>query len=125
MATVTPQSLAALKQAGKRFVCLTAYDSTFAKVVDEAGIETILVGDSLGMVLQGHDSTVPVTISDMAYHVGCVARACKQALVIGDLPFMSYATTEQTLTSATALMAAGAHMVKLEGGTWLCPTVEA
>ena len=102
---------------------LTAYDYPWAKLLDEAGVPLILVGDSLGMVLQGHDSTIPVTIDDMSYHTECVCRAAPQSLVIADLPFMSYTTPEQAMASATQLMQAGAQMVKMEGGTWLSDTI--
>lgn len=109
---------------GEKIAMLTAYDAAFARVVDEAGVDCILVGDSLGMVLQGRDTTVPVTLEHMAYHTGCVARGNRTAWVIGDLPFGSYAASrEQALHSATALMQAGAHMVKLEGGGWTPETV--
>jgi 3-methyl-2-oxobutanoate hydroxymethyltransferase len=84
----------------------------------------MLVGDSLGMVLQGHDSTIPVTIDDMAYHTTCVARGNVGAMVIGDMPFMSYTTAEQALENATILMQAGAQMVKMEGGTWLSESIQ-
>jgi 3-methyl-2-oxobutanoate hydroxymethyltransferase len=123
MAQVTVKTLATLKQSGEKFCCITAYDATFARLVSEAGAETILVGDSLGMVLQGHDSTLPVTIDDMAYHTSCVARGNRGALLIADLPFMSYATPTQTMESATRLMQAGAQMVKMEGGTWLSESI--
>src|SRR6056297_3193442 len=119
MGKITISTLDRMKEAGEKFVCITAYDATFARLVNEAGAETILVGDSLGMVLQGHDSTIPVTVDDMAYHTACVARAGGDALVIADLPFMSYDRLENALDSATALMQAGAQMVKLEGGVWL------
>ncbi|MBP8926079.1 MAG: 3-methyl-2-oxobutanoate hydroxymethyltransferase, partial [Pseudomonadales bacterium] len=76
-----------MKREQRRFVCVTAYDASFARIAANAGIEAILVGDSLGMVLQGHDSTIPVTIADMAYHIRCVARGATSALVIGDMPF--------------------------------------
>jgi 3-methyl-2-oxobutanoate hydroxymethyltransferase len=103
---------------------LTCYDSTFARVLDEAGVDCLLVGDSLGMVLQGQDSTVPVTLEQMVHHTGCVARGNRTAWVIGDLPFGSYQESrEQALRSATALMQAGARMVKLEGGGWTTDTV--
>jgi 3-methyl-2-oxobutanoate hydroxymethyltransferase len=108
-----------MKEAGEKFCCITAYDATFARLISEAGAETMLVGDSLGMVLQGHDSTIPVTVEDMAYHTACVARGNVNSLVIADMPFMSYATPDQALENAAALMQAGAHMVKMEGGTWL------
>jgi 3-methyl-2-oxobutanoate hydroxymethyltransferase len=113
------------KIAGERFAVLTAYDATFARLVSDAGVEVILVGDSLGMVLQGHDSTLPVTLADMAYHVAAVARGNSDALVIADLPFGSYSTTTQTLDSAAALMRAGGHVVKLEGGQWLLESIRA
>src|SRR5205085_2478091 len=102
----------------------TCYDSTFARVLDEAGVDCLLVGDSLGMVLQGQDSTVPVTLEQMVHHTQCVARGNRTAWVIGDLPFGSYQESrEQALRSATALMQAGARMVKLEGGGWTTDTV--
>jgi len=123
MAKVTISTLDKMKDAGERFVCITAYDATFARVVSEAGAETILVGDSLGMVLQGHDSTIPVTMEHMAYHTECVCRAAPEALVIADMPFMSYTTPEQAMSNATRLMQAGAQMVKMEGGTWLSSTI--
>ena len=125
MSTVTVNTLQALKEAGEKFVCITAYDATFARLVSEAGAETMLVGDSLGMVLQGHDSTIPVTLDDMAYHTACVARGNVNSLIMSDLPFMAYATVEQTLGNATELMQAGAHMVKMEGGTWLSESIHA
>jgi 3-methyl-2-oxobutanoate hydroxymethyltransferase len=106
---------------------LTAYDATFARVAAEAGIEAILVGDSLGMVLQGHASTLPVTVADMAYHVAAVARGNSQgdngALIIGDLPFGAYSTPAQTLDNAAVLMRAGSHVVKVEGGQWLAESI--
>lgn len=103
---------------------LTCYDATFARVLDDAGVDCLLVGDSLGMVLQGEASTLPVTLADMAYHTRCVARGNRSAWVIGDLPFGSYQRSrEQAMASAAALMAAGAHMVKLEGGGWTTETV--
>ncbi|MCL4115628.1 UNVERIFIED_CONTAM: hypothetical protein GTU68_056379 [Idotea baltica] len=102
---------------------LTCYDAIFAHTASKAGVEILLVGDSLGMVLQGNDSTVPVSIEDMAYHTQCVSRGNKGALVLGDLPFMSYATASQALESAAMLMQAGAHMIKMEGGQWLAESV--
>jgi 3-methyl-2-oxobutanoate hydroxymethyltransferase len=124
MGKVTVNTLQALKEKGEKFCCITAYDATFSRLISEAGAETMLVGDSLGMVLQGYDSTIPVTIEDMAYHTACVARGNTGAMVIGDLPFMSYTTPEQTLENATALMQAGAQMVKMEGGTWLSDSIQ-
>jgi len=123
MGKVTISTLNQMKKAGEKFVCITAYDATFARLVSEAGAETILVGDSLGMVLQGYDSTIPVTVDDMAYHTECVCRAAPHSLVIADMPFMSYTTPEQTMANATALMQAGAQMVKMEGGTWLSDSI--
>ena len=103
---------------------LTCYDATFARVLDDAGVEMLLVGDSLGMVLQGKSSTVPVTLGEMAYHVAAVAAGNKTAWVIGDLPFASYQqSTAQAMASAAELMRAGAQMVKLEGGGWTAETV--
>jgi 3-methyl-2-oxobutanoate hydroxymethyltransferase len=123
MGKVTVSTLDKMKKAGEKFVCITAYDATFARIISEAGAETILVGDSLGMVLQGHDSTIQVTVDDMAYHTECVCRAAPDSLVIADMPFMSYTTPEQTMHNATALMQAGAQMVKMEGGTWLSDSI--
>jgi len=124
MAKVTVNTLQALKESGEKFCCITAYDATFARLVSEAGAETMLVGDSLGMVLQGHDSTIPVTVEHMAYHTANVARGTTGAMVIADMPFMSYTTAEQTLATATTLMQAGAQMVKMEGGTWLSESIQ-
>ena len=115
----TLTTLLKLKRGGEKFVCLTAYDACFATILSEAGVEVILVGDSLGMVLQGHDSTLPVTMDDMVYHMQCVKRGNRGSLLMADLPFMSYASESQTLENAAALMRAGAHVVKLEGGAWI------
>ena len=123
MSRITAQSLRELKQQGEKFVCVTAYDASFAAVIASAGVETMLVGDSLGMVLQGHRDTLPVTIEHMVYHVQAVSRGNGDSLILGDLPFMSYATSEQTLDNAAKLMRAGAHMVKLEGGAWLSDSI--
>ena len=124
MADVTLTTLRTLKQNGEKIVMLTSYDATFAAAACAAGVEVLLVGDSLGNVLQGHDSTLPVSVADMAYHTACVKRGNRGALILSDLPFMSYATLGQALESSAALMRAGAHMVKLEGGAWLCETVQ-
>jgi 3-methyl-2-oxobutanoate hydroxymethyltransferase len=123
MAKVTISTLQKYKANGEKFACVTAYDASFARLVANAGAEVILIGDSLGMVVQGHDNTIPVRLEDMAYHTACVARGATRALVMADLPFMSYATPEQTLHNAAALMRAGAQMVKLEGGTWLSESI--
>ena len=88
--STTLNSLIRMKQQGEKFACLTAYDACFARLLDEAGVEVILVGDSLGMVLQGHDSTLPVTMADMIYHMQCVKRGNQNAFLIADMPFMSY-----------------------------------
>lgn len=114
---ITVNTLREMKIKGEKFACLTAYDASLAHVVDAAGVEVILVGDSLGMVVQGHTSTLPVTMNDMVYHSACVARGRSRALLMTDMPFMSYATAEQALHNASRLMQeGGAHMVKLEGG---------
>ncbi|MCM2330623.1 3-methyl-2-oxobutanoate hydroxymethyltransferase [Geopseudomonas sagittaria] len=123
MADVTLTTLRGLKQNGEKIVMLTCYDATFAAAACAAGVEVLLIGDSLGNVLQGHDSTLPVSVADMAYHTACVKRGNQGALILADLPFMSYATLEQALDSSAALMRAGAHMVKLEGGAWLADSV--
>jgi 3-methyl-2-oxobutanoate hydroxymethyltransferase len=102
---------------------LTCYDATFAHACNEAGVEVLLVGDSLGMVLQGHDSTLPVTTAEMAYHTACVKRGNSDALILADLPFMANATLEQTMTNSAMLMQAGAHMIKVEGQLWLAESI--
>ncbi|WP_250656488.1 3-methyl-2-oxobutanoate hydroxymethyltransferase [Alkalimarinus coralli] len=119
----TIQSLKACKEAGEKFAVITSYDATFSHVVASAGVEVILVGDSLGMVLQGHDSTLPVTMEQMIYHTEAVKRGNQGALIMADMPFMSYATPEQALENAALLMQAGAHLIKIEGGDWLCETI--
>ncbi len=119
MAAITLHSLQELKKQGEKFACITAYDALFTKLFCKAGVEVILTGDSLGMVLQGHDSTIPVTMDDMVYHMECVKRGNQGALLIADLPFMSYASEDQTLENAARLMRAGAHVIKLEGGAWI------
>lgn len=116
MPKVTAASLKLAKQRGEKFTCLTAYDATFAALFDKAGIDVLLVGDSLGMVIQGHDSTIPVTLDEITYHCRAVATARPRALVMADMPFMSFATVDQALASAACLMQrGGAEMVKLEG----------
>tara|TARA_R110000751_G_scaffold5285_4_gene24323 strand:+ start:748 stop:1539 length:792 start_codon:yes stop_codon:yes gene_type:complete len=119
MKTVTLSTLQAYKQAGETFSCLTAYDASFAHAASQAGIDVLLVGDSLGMVLQGHNSTLPVTIEDIVYHTRCAARGKGHSLLMVDLPFMSNATTERLLQDAAAVMRAGAELVKLEGEAWM------
>lgn len=121
--SVTIRTLQRCKAEGRKFSMLTAYDACFARQVSEAGVDAILVGDSLGMVLQGNDSTVPVSVSDMVYHTRCVARGNQGSLILSDMPFMGAATLESALTNARALMQAGAHVVKLEGSDWLAETI--
>ena len=121
---VTTGVLQKMRQEGDRITMLTCTDASFAALLDAAGVDTFLVGDSLGMTIQGHDSTLPVTIDDMVYHTRIVARGTKRALVIGDLPFGSYQQSPQkAFETAARLMSAGAHMVKLEGGEVMAETV--
>ena len=126
-AAAKPLSLldfARMKRQGEKIVCLTAYDASFSAVLDRAGVDVILVGDSLGMVIQGHRTTLPVTVGDMVYHSRCVARGKERAFLVADLPFMSYATLERAIGSATRLLQEGAaQMVKLEGGRQFGDTV--
>jgi 3-methyl-2-oxobutanoate hydroxymethyltransferase len=119
MKTVTLSTLKNLKRAGEPFSCLTAYDASFAHAAGEAGIEVLLVGDSLGMVLQGHASTIPVTLDDICYHTRCAARGKTTSLLMVDLPFMSNASLERLLEDGGALMRAGAELVKVEGEAWM------
>jgi 3-methyl-2-oxobutanoate hydroxymethyltransferase len=124
MPRLTLTELGALHARGEKLVMLTCYDASFAALCDEAGVELLLVGDSLGMVVQGHDTTLPVALDEVAYHTACVARGARRGLVIADLPFGSYqASREQAFASAARLMAAGAQMVKLEGGRAMLDTV--
>ena len=115
---ITITKLLAMHAEGEKITMLTAYDSTMSALLNRCGIEVILVGDSLGNVIQGHSSTTPVTVEQVAYHTECVARANTHAFVIADLPFASYGDPVQALDSAATLMRAGADMVKLEGGDW-------
>ena len=123
MSKITSSTLLKFKQEGKKFTSLTAYDASFASAFDAEGVDVLLVGDSMGMVLQGHDDTLPVSVEDIAYHTRCVRRGIQRALLISDMPFMSYATPEQAMINAATLMQAGANMVKVEGGHWLLETV--
>ena len=123
MKKVTVSSLLAKKQAGEKITALTAYDASFAKMFDEQGIDVMLIGDSLGMVLKGDDDTLAVTVENIAYHTQSVRRGTDRAFVIADMPFMSYANPNATYENAAKLMAAGASMVKLEGGTWLAESI--
>lgn len=121
---ITQVQLAELRARGEPIAVLTCYDASYATLLDDVGIECLLIGDSLGMVVQGHRSTLPVTLDEVAYHVGCVARGSLYAWVIADMPFATYQTgVDAAFANAARLMQAGAHMVKLEGGEWLAPTV--
>ncbi|MHB8741625.1 MAG: 3-methyl-2-oxobutanoate hydroxymethyltransferase [Sulfuricaulis sp.] len=126
MKTVTLATLKDMKRQGEKSTCLTAYDYSFASLLDKAGIDMILVGDSLGMVMQGHDTTLPVSVADMVYHSRCVARGVNRALIIVDMPFLSYQESPQhALASAGRLMQkGGAQVVKLEGGATMAATVQ-
>lgn len=125
MRKITITQLEDMKQRGEKITMLTAYDASFAHLASSNGTDSLLIGDSLGNVILGHDSTVPVTMDDMLHHTAAVARGNQGSFLIADLPYMSYATREQTLGNAARLMQAGAHMVKLEGGAWLSETVAA
>jgi 3-methyl-2-oxobutanoate hydroxymethyltransferase len=120
---VTISKLQEMRQAGEKIAVLTAYDASFAALMDQAGVDVILIGDSLGNIVQGESSTLPVTIEHMVYHTSCVAKGQQSAFLIADMPFGSYSTPEQAMLNAAELMRAGAHMVKLEGGAWLAETV--
>lgn len=122
---MTLSRLREMKQAGEKIAMLTAYDASFAALLDQAGVDVLLIGDSLGMVIQGHDTTLPVSVDDVVYHTRAVANGTHHALLIADMPFMSYATPTQALASAARLMQeGGAHMVKLEGGAVQVETVQ-
>ena len=123
MKTTTISNLNAMKVAGDKFAVITAYDYTFSRLIETAGIEVTLVGDSLGNVIQGRDSTIPVSVDEMAYHTEIVKRGNSRTLLMTDMPFMSYASESQALDNAAILMQAGAQMVKLEGGEWLAETI--
>jgi 3-methyl-2-oxobutanoate hydroxymethyltransferase len=121
---VTLHRLREMHAQGEPIAMLTCYDASFARVLDDAGVDSLLVGDSLGMVVQGRTSTLPVTLEETAYHLACVARGNRHAWLIGDLPFGSYQQSPaQAMQSAMTLMQAGAQMVKLEGGGWTNETV--
>lgn len=124
MSRITTSTLRKMKQAGEKITCLTAYDASFAQILAEEGVEILLVGDSLGMILQGQDSTLPVKLDEMIYHTRMVRAASQDTLVMADLPFMTYINPMQALASAGRLMKeGGAHMVKLEGGAPMVETV--
>lgn len=121
---VSIPGLIAMREKGEKITMLTAYDASFASLMDRCGVEILLIGDSLGMVCQGHDSTLPVTLQDVAYHTAAVARGNQKALIVADMPFGTYGTPEAAFNSAVQLVQAGAQMVKLEGGHWLAPTIK-
>ncbi len=124
MTRVTIKALQKLRDDGVKIAVLTCYDASFAATLDAAGLDSLLIGDSLGMVLQGHDTTLPVTLADMAYHTRCVARGSKRSFLVTDMPFGSYQESpQQAFRGAAELMAAGAQMVKLEGGAEFADTI--
>ncbi len=121
---ITLSTLKAMRERDEKIAVLTCYDASFARVLDAAEVDVLLVGDSLGMVIQGHSSTLPVKLVEMSYHTRCVAAGTERAFIVADLPFGSYQPSpERAYTSAARLMAAGAHMVKLEGGAVMLDTV--
>ncbi len=124
-AKVTPNSIRAMKAARQRIAALTAYDYPMARLLDEAGVPVLLVGDSLGMVVLGYPDTTHVTLAEMEHHIRAVARARPRALLVGDLPYHSYETPEQAIASAQRLAAAGAEAVKAEGGRDILPQIRA
>ena len=121
---ITLPHLNELKQRGEKFVCLTAYDYSFARLLERAGVELILVGDSLGMVIQGHATTLPVTVGDIEYHAKAVSRGLDKTMLMVDMPFGSLNSQQQALDNASRLMKSGAQIVKLEGGITQIKTVE-
>lgn len=123
MPDITLTHLQKMKQRGEKIAMLTCYDATFAHESSRAGVDMLLIGDTLGMILQGHDSTLPVTLDDKAYHTASVKSGNGGSFIIADLSFMTYASPEQALQSSARLMQAGAQMVKLEAGEWLCESV--
>jgi len=121
---LTVPALVQMANGNEKIAMLTAYDATLAAAADRAGVDVLLVGDSLGMVIQGHASTLPVGLDDMLYHTRCVCAARTRALVVADLPFGTYqGGIEAAYAASAAVLKAGASMVKLEGGAWLAPTV--
>jgi len=122
---ITVSHLQKMKQQAEKITCLTAYDASFADTLSQAGIEVLLVGDTLGMVVAGHTTTIPVTMQDMVYHIHNVARAKPTSLILADMPFMAYHNTDIALKNAIKLMQAGGEMIKMEGGAWLTPIVQA
>lgn len=123
MSKMTLIKLKKMKSYGEKIAMMTCYDATFAHECSIAGIDILLVGDTLGMILQGHDSTLSVTLNDMVYHTASVKRGNSGSFIIADLSFMTYSSVEDALKSSGRLMQVGAQMVKLEGGEWLCESV--
>ncbi len=124
MSKITISALDRMKSAGEKIAVITSYDASFTRQIEQAGMDVILVGDSLGMVVQGHESALPVTVADMVYHTANVMRVSERSMVIADMPFMSHGTPEQALDTAGRLMKeGGAHMVKIEGGAPQLETV--
>ncbi len=122
--TISLATIRSMKDRDEKFTCLTAYDASFTILLENSGIDVLLVGDSLGMVIQGRETTLPVTIDEMIYHTACVSRARKRTLIIADMPFMSDAEPTQALTNAARLMGEGwAHIVKIEGGLVMADTI--
>lgn len=122
---ITRNTIQKMYQNGEKIAILTCYDACFATLIENAGIDILLVGDSLGNVLQGNDTTLPVTLSDMEYHTRCVAQGVKNALIMTDMPFGTFQTTpSRAFKNAAKLLAAGAHMVKIEGGRAIADTVQ-
>lgn len=124
MKKITINDLIKCKQEGRKFATITAYDASFAQLFEEQNMPVLLVGDSLGMVLQGQNDTLPVTVDDIVYHTRCVRAGSPNSLLMADMPFMSYITPEQACLNAAKIMQAGANMVKIEGGSWLIETVK-
>lgn len=125
-APLAPKTIAqiqAMRLQGEKIAVLTAYDASFAALMSQLGVDILLVGDSLGNVIQGHTSTTPVTLDQMIYHTRCVSRGNRSAFVVADMPFGTYSTPEDAMRNASQLMQAGAQMVKLEGGRWLESTI--
>ena len=123
MSKITTSTLLKMKQQGEKITTITAYDASFAKLFDSKGVDVILIGDSLGMVLKGEPDTLAVTVAEIAYHTRAVSKGVERAFVIADMPFMSYGTPTDALHNAAQLMSAGASMVKVEGGEWLANTI--
>ena len=122
---ITVNTLQKMKTEGEKIAMLTCYEASFASLMEAAGVDVLVVGDSLGMAVQGQASTLPVHLQDMCYHTSAVARGSKEAMIVADLPFGAYQQSkEQAFAAAAELMAAGAQMVKLDGGVWMAETTE-